>query len=66
MTTTSELNRLRLVITENLRVQRGGVEHIPHIEVTSTLTEVKARQNHAIYAHWGCGKLFCYTILKKK
>lgn len=52
----SQLDTLRSVITENLRVQRGGAEHVPYIDVTSALTDVKARQNHAIFARRGCGK----------
>jgi len=51
-----QLDNLRSVITENLRVQRGGAEHVPYIDVTSALTDVKARQNHAIFARRGCGK----------
>jgi len=56
MTTTIQLDKLRQVITENLRVQRGGAEHVPYIDVTSALPDVKARQNHAIFARRGCGK----------
>lgn len=56
MTITRKLDKLRLVITENLRVQRGGAEHVPYIDVASALTDVKARQNHAIFARRGCGK----------
>lgn len=56
MTQASQLDKLRQVITENLRVQRGGAEHVPYIDVTSALPDVKARQNHAIFARRGCGK----------
>ena len=50
------LKTLRTVITENLRVQRGGSGTIPYIDVTNALTDVTARQNHAIFGRRGCGK----------
>lgn len=54
--TDAQSDKLRQVITENLRVQRGGAEHVPYIDVTSALPDVKSRQNHAIFARRGCGK----------
>lgn len=66
MASPSQLNRLRQVITENLRVQRGGAEHVPYIDVTSALSDVKARQNHAIFARRGCGKTLLLHHSKKE
>jgi hypothetical protein len=51
-----ELRRLRTVITENLRVQRGGADPVPYIDVSNVLGDVAARQNHAIFGRRGCGK----------
>lgn len=51
-----KLMKLRQVITENLRIQRGGSEDVPYIDVTNTLVDVCARQNHTIFARRGCGK----------
>ncbi len=51
-----KLRKLRRVITENLRVQQGGAEPIPYIDVSNALEDVVARQNHAIFARRGCGK----------
>ena len=51
-----KLRRLRTVITENLRVQRGGADPIPYIDVGNVLGDVGARQNHAIFGRRGCGK----------
>ena len=51
-----KLARLRLVITENLRVQRGGVTSVPYIDTNNALTDICARQNHAVFARRGCGK----------
>jgi hypothetical protein len=56
MTTTDPLAKLRLAINESLRVQRGGAESIPYIDVNNALTDVMARQNHTIFARRGCGK----------
>lgn len=50
-----KLARLRQVITESLRVQRGG-ETIDYINVGTALNDACARQNHAVFARRGCGK----------
>lgn len=52
----SKLTNLRRAITENLRVQRGGAEAIPYIDVANVLTDIGARQNHVIFGRRGCGK----------
>lgn len=49
------LARLRALITESLRVQRGG-ESITYINVGHALEDACARQNHVIFARRGCGK----------
>jgi hypothetical protein len=51
-----KLKKLRMVINENLRVQRGGADPVPYIDVANVLTDVAARQNHAIFGRRGCGK----------
>ena len=51
-----DLKKLRLVINESLRVQRGGADPVPYIDVSNVLTDVVARQNHAIFGRRGCGK----------
>jgi hypothetical protein len=51
-----QLKDLRLAINENLRVQRGGAEPVPYIDVSNVLSDVSARQNHAIFGRRGCGK----------
>lgn len=56
MPTAAQLLALRTAITENLRVQRGGAEHISYIDVSNALNDAMARQNHAIFARRGCGK----------
>src|SRR5262249_41960383 len=38
------------------RVQRGGAEPVPYIDVANVLGDVAARQNHAIFGRRGSGK----------
>ena len=56
MPSPEQLQKLRLSITENLRVQRSGADQVPYIEVGSVLSDVCARQNHVVFARRGCGK----------
>jgi Cdc6-like AAA superfamily ATPase len=50
------LTKLRLAINENLRVQRGGADPVPYIDVSNVLNDIGSRQNHAVFARRGCGK----------
>ena len=50
-----DLAKLREVITENLRVQRGG-DLVDYVSIGTALQDATARQNHAIFARRGCGK----------
>jgi len=56
MTGAEKLTKLRLVINENLRVQRGGADPVPYIDVGNVLNDIRARQNHVVFARRGCGK----------
>jgi hypothetical protein len=51
-----KIKKLRILITENLRVQRGGAAPVPYIDVANVLSDAAARQNHAIFGRRGCGK----------
>jgi hypothetical protein len=53
--TDPKLDRLRQVITENLRVRRDG-EAIDYINIGTALNDACAKQNHAIFARRGCAK----------
>ena len=67
MTSGSEsLTLLRRVITENLRVQLGGSESIPYVDIANILCDMTARQNHAIFGRRGCGKTLLIHFSKKK
>src|ERR1051325_8049171 len=56
MTDAAKLIKLRQVITENLRVQKGGAEPVPYIDVASGLSDIGARQSHVVFGRRGCGK----------
>jgi hypothetical protein len=55
MVSQQKLDRLREVITESLRVQRGG-EPIDYVNVGTALQDACSKQNHAIFARRGSGK----------
>jgi len=48
--------KLRQVITENLRIQQAGAKPVQYIDVHNALSDICARQNHAVFARRGCGK----------
>ncbi|MDR2308412.1 MAG: hypothetical protein LBE53_14620 [Paucimonas sp.] len=55
MLTADQLEQLREVISENLRVQRNN-NPVDYISVGTALQDAKSKQNHAIFARRGCGK----------
>ena len=61
-----QLDALRRVITENLRVQRAGADPVPYIDVSNALSDICARQNHAVFARRGCGKTLLLHHSAKK
>lgn len=51
-----KIARLRKIISENIKIQRGGGEPIPYIDIGSALGDATYRQNHVIFGRRGCGK----------
>src|ERR1700720_880311 len=52
-----DLSKLRTIIQESLRVERGSAEQVAYIDTGgNVLSDVCARQNHVIFARRGCGK----------
>ncbi|MBD1601146.1 hypothetical protein [Pseudomonas typographi] len=51
----ADMDGLREVISENLRVQLGNAP-LDYVSVGTALQDAKSRQNHAIFARRGCGK----------
>ncbi len=56
MVTESQLDSLRTIITENLRVEGATSPDHAYVDVGHALAKAKARQNHAIFGRRGCGK----------
>jgi len=56
LATKDQLNALQTVITENLRVQRGGADAIGYIDISNALAKTNSKQNHVIFGRRGCGK----------
>jgi hypothetical protein len=52
----AKLQKLRTIITENMRVQRGDRDEVPYIDSGNALTDVQAKQNHVVFGRRGCGK----------
>lgn len=55
MISQSQLDNLRVEITDNIRVQIGS-DSMHYINVGNALTDARAKQNHTIFARRGCGK----------
>jgi hypothetical protein len=64
--TPESLKKLRLAINESSRVQRGGADPISYIDVSNSLIDVAARQNHAVFGRRGCGKTLLLHDSAKK
>jgi hypothetical protein len=62
----THLDELRLVITENTRIQQGGATAIEYVDVSGALANVAARQNHVIFGRRGCGKTLLLGSVRKK
>ena len=56
MVTASQLDQLRRVITENLRIEVRSNEEGAYVDVGNALSKATARQNHVIFGRRGCGK----------
>ena len=60
------LPKLRKIIQESLRVQRGSAEQVAYIDTGNVLSDVCARQNHVIFARRGCGKTLLLRYSERK
>jgi hypothetical protein len=54
--TTQQLEQLKVLITENLRIQESTDGNIPYIDAGGVLALVRAKQNHVVFGRRGCGK----------
>ena len=52
---TDKILKLRELITENLRIQKHS-DSVTYVDTDSLIFDLRAKQNHAIFARRGCGK----------
>jgi hypothetical protein len=52
----TQIEHLRRIVQENIRIQRGGSETIEYVDVTRALSDMVAKQNHVVFGRRGCGK----------
>ena len=50
-----KIDNLRTIITENLRIQRHS-EDVEYVDTNNLIGDLKAKQNHVVFARRGCGK----------
>jgi hypothetical protein len=62
----TEVEHLRRIVQESIRVQRGGNETIEYVDVTRALSDMVARQNHVVFGRRGCGKTLLMQTAQQK
>jgi AAA domain len=62
----TEVEELRRIVQESIRVQRGGSRTIEYVDVTRALADMTAKQNHVIFGRRGCGKTLLMQAAQKK
>ena len=62
----TEVEQLRRIVQESIRVQRGGSETIEYVDVTRALADMVARQNHVVFGRRGCGKTLLMQTTQQK
>jgi len=62
----SEVEELRRIVQENIRVQRGGSDAIEYVDVSRALADIAAKQNHVVFGRRGCGKTLLLQATQQK
>jgi hypothetical protein len=62
----SEVEQLRRIVQENIRIQRGGSETIDYVDVSRALADMVAKQNHVVFGRRGCGKTLLSRATQQK
>ncbi len=62
----SEIEGLRRIVQENIRIQRGGSETIDYVDVSRALSDMVAKQNHVVFGRRGCGKTLLLRATQQK
>lgn len=62
----ANLQKLRTLITESIRIQRDTSARVDYIDSGHVLSDVSAKQNHVIYGRRGCGKTLLLHASREK
>lgn len=62
----TEVEHLRRIVQESIRVQRGGAGTIEYVDVTRARSDMVARQNHVVFGRRGCGKTLLMQTAQQK
>jgi hypothetical protein len=62
----SQVENLRRIVQENIRVQKGGGQTIDYVDVSRAIPDIVARQNHVIFGRRGCGKTLLLDTAQQK
>jgi hypothetical protein len=57
--------KLRRLIQENSRIQKGSSIEIDYVDVTHALADATTRQNHVVFGRRGCGKSLLLEKVRK-
>jgi hypothetical protein len=62
----SQVEELRRIVQENIRIQRGGSGTVEYVDVSRALSDIVARQNHVVFGRRGCGKTLLLGAAEQK
>jgi len=62
----TQVEELRRIVQENIRIQRGGTETVEYVDVSRALPDIVTRQNHVVFGRRGCGKTLLLGAAEKK
>lgn len=62
----TEVEHLRRIVQESIRVKRGGGETIEYVDVTKALADMTTKQNHVVFGRRGCGKTLLLEATRQK
>jgi hypothetical protein len=62
----SQVEELRRIVQENIRVQRGEGDAVEYVDVSRALADIVAKQNHVVFGRRGCGKTLLLQATQQK
>ena len=62
----TQVEQLRRIVQESIRVQRGGSGTIEYVDVTRALADMLTKQNHTVFGRRGCGKTLLMQATQQK